>query len=162
MPPKKAKDENNPQSNKISNTSSFAPETKTPDVQVQNTKYEGIVLRSAVAQQLDKDIDCAINDNISSSNKKVHGSINHLRMRELMEPDMDANEQEENIVSKLKASILVDVKGIREEIITSFNGAAYDILQDVLGQHLPKVLHENEILKNLISDLTKEVSALKI
>jgi len=41
-----------------------------------------------------------------------------------MEPDMDANEQEENIVSKLKASILVDVKGIREEIITSFNGAA--------------------------------------
>ena len=74
-------------------------------------------------------------------------------MRELMEPDMDANDQEENIVSKLKASILVDVKGIREEIITSFNSAAYDILQDVLGEHLPKVLHENEILRKLISDL---------
>ena len=57
-------------------------------------------------------------------------------MRELMEPDTDANNQEENIVSKLKASILVDVKGIREEIITSFNSAAYDILQDVLGEHL--------------------------
>ena len=161
MPPKKAKDENNPQSNKISNTSSFAPETKTPDVQVQNTKYEGIVLLSPVAQQLDKDIDCAINDNISSSNKKVHGSINHLRMRELMEPDTDANEQEENIVSKLKASILVDVKGIREEIITSFNGAAYDILQDVLGEHLPKVIQENETLKSMLGKLSAQVSNLQ-
>ena len=69
-------------------------------------------------KKMDKDIDCAIDDNISSSNKKVHGSINHLRMRELMEPDMDANEQEENIVSKLKASVSV-VKGIREAIITT-------------------------------------------
>ena len=75
MPPKKAKDENNPQSNKISNTSSFAPETKTPDEQVQNTKYEGIMLLSPVVQQLDKDIDCAINDNISSSNKKFMAQL---------------------------------------------------------------------------------------
>ena len=71
-----------------------------------------------------------------------------------MEPDTDANEQEENIVSKLKASILVDVKGIREEIITSFNGAAYDILQDVLGEHLPKVIQENETLKSMLGKQT--------
>jgi len=119
------------------------------------------VLLAPLAQQLDKDIDCAINDNISSSNKKVHGSINHLRMRELMEPDTNANEQEENIVSKLKASILVDVKGIREEIITSFNGAAYDILQDVLGEHLPKVIQENETLKSMLGKLSEQVSNLQ-
>ena len=78
-----------------------------------------------------------------------------------MEPDMDANEQEENIVSKLKASILVDVKGIREEIITSFNGAAYDILQDVLGEHLPKVIQENETLKSMLGKLSEQVSNLQ-
>ena len=33
--------------------------------------------------------------------------------------------------------------------------------QDVLGEHLPKVLQDNEILKSMISDLTKEVSTLK-
>ena len=49
MPPRKAKDENNPQPNKVSNESNFAPETKTPDVQVQDTKYEGTVLISPVA-----------------------------------------------------------------------------------------------------------------
>jgi len=61
-----------------------------------------------------------------------------------MEPDKD-DEVQEDFVNKLKASILVDVKGIREEIISSFNSAAYDILQDVLGEHLPKVLQDNEI-----------------
>ena len=53
------------------------------------------------------------------------------------------------------------MKGIREEIVSSFNSAAYDILQDVLGEHLPKVLQENEILKTMLSGLTKEVSTLK-
>ena len=61
-----------------------------------------------------------------------------------MDPDKDVNKVEENLVNKLKASILVDVKGIREEIVSSFNSAAYDILQDVLGEHLPKVIQENE------------------
>ena len=44
-------------------------------------------------------------------------------MRELMELDKDADEVQEDLVNKLKASILVDVKGIREEIISSFNSA---------------------------------------
>ena len=82
-------------------------------------------------------------------------------MRELMELDKDADEVQEDLVNKLKASILVDVKGIREEIISSFNSAAYDILQDVLGEHLPKVLQDNGNLKSMILDLTKEVSTLK-
>ena len=119
------------------------------------------MLLSPAAQQLEKDLDSAIEDNISSTSKKCQGSINHLRMRELMEPDKDADEVEEDRVNKLKASILEDVKGIREEIISSFNSTAYDILQDVLGEHLPKVLQDNEILKSMISDLTKEVSTLK-
>ena len=59
------------------------------------------------------------------------------------------NKLEENHVNKLKASILVDVKGMREEIVRSFNSAAYDILQDVLGGHvsLPKVIQKNETKK---------------
>ena len=125
-------------------------------MQVQHTKCDGIVLLSP-----NKNLDSAIEDNISSTNKKRHGSINHLRMRELMEPNKEADKSEENLVSKLKASILVDIKGIREEIVSSFNNAAYDILQDVLGEHLPEVLQENKILKNMICDLTKEVSILK-
>ena len=149
MPPKKANDEKKatePETNKNSNRSTFKRESS-PDVQVQNTKFDGILLLSPAAQQLEKDLDSAIEDNISSTSKKCHGSINHLRMRELMEPDKDADEVQEDLVNKLKASILVDVKGIREEIISSFNSAAYDILQDVLGEHLPKVLQDNGNLK---------------
>ena len=78
-----------------------------------------------------------------------------------MEPDKDADEVQEELVNKLKASILVDVKGIREEIISSFNSAAYDILQDVLGEHLPKVLQDNGNLKSMIFDVTNQVSTLK-
>ena len=98
------------------------------------------MLLSPAAQQLQKDLDSAIKDNISSTTKQKHGAINHLQMRELMDPDKGVNELEENLVKKLKASILVDAKGIREEIVSSFNSAAYDILQDVLGEHLPKVI----------------------
>ena len=159
MPPKKAKDEiNKPETVNTANKTTLKLESS--PVQVQNTKFEGIVLLSPAAQQLHKDLNSAVEDNISSTNKKCHGSINHLRMRELMEPDKDVDEVEEHLVSKLKASILVDLQGIREEIVTSFNSAAYDILQDVLSEHLPKVLQENEALKSMISHLTEQVSNL--
>ena len=78
-----------------------------------------------------------------------------------MNPDKGVNEVEENLVNKLKASILVDVKGIREEIVSSFNSAAYDILQDVLGVHLPKVIQENETLKSMLGKLSGQVSNLQ-
>ena len=44
-------------------------------------------------------MDSATEDNISSTSKKCHGSINHLRMLELMGPDKDADEMEEKIQS---------------------------------------------------------------
>ena len=161
MPPKKVKDETK---NTIIDTESINHNLKlqsTPDVQVQNTKFDGIVLLSPAAQQLQKDLDSAIKDNISSTTKQKHGSINHLRMRELMEPDKGVDELEENLVDKLKASILVDVQGIREEIVRSFNSAAYDILQHVLGVHLPKVIQENETLKSMLGTLSAQVSNLQ-
>ena len=161
MPPKKVKDETK---NTKTDTDSINPNLKlqsTPDVQVQNTKFDGIVLLSPAAQQLQKDLDSAIKDNISSTTKQKHGSINHLRMRELMEPDKGVDELEENLVDKLKASILVDVQGIREEIVSSFNSAAYDILQDVLGVHLPKVIQENETLKSMLGTISAQVSNLQ-
>ena len=56
MPPKKAKDENNkPETDKNSNKSTFKRES-TPTVQVQNTKFDGILLLSPAAQQLEKDL----------------------------------------------------------------------------------------------------------
>ena len=161
MPPKKAKDEtSNTKTDRDSNNPNLNLQS-TPDIQVQNTKFDGIVLLSPAAQQLQKDLDSAIKDNISSTTKQKHGSINHLQMRELMDPEKGVNELEENLVNKLKASILVDVKGIREEIVSSFNSAAYDILQDVLGEHLPKVIQENETLKSMLGKLSAQVSNLQ-
>jgi len=161
MPPKKAKDEtSHTKTDRDSNNPNLNLQS-TPDIQVQNTKFDGIVLLSPAAQQLQKDLDSAIKDNISSTTKQKHGAINHLQMRELMDPDKGVNELEENLVNKLKASILVDVKGIREEIVSSFNSAAYDILQDVLGEHLPKVIQENETLKSMLGKLSAQVSNLQ-
>ena len=53
-------------------------------------------------------------------------------MRELMEPDKGVDKLEENHVNKLKASILLDVKGIWKEVVSSSNSASYDILEDTL------------------------------
>ena len=75
MTPKKAKDQT---SNTKTDTDSNNPNLKlqsTPDVQVQNTKFDGIVLQSPAAQQLQKDLDNAIKDNISSTATQKHGSI---------------------------------------------------------------------------------------
>ena len=119
------------------------------------------MLLSPATQQLQKDLDSAIKDNISSTIKQKHGSINHLQMRELMDPDKGVNELEENLVNKLKASILVDVKGIREEIVSSFNSAAYDILQDVLGEHILKVIQENETLKSMLDNFPRKFQTSK-
>ena len=82
-------------------------------------------------------------------------------MQELMDPDKGANELEENLVNKLKAWILVDVKGLRKEIVSSFNSAAFDILQDVLGEHLPKALQENKTLKSMPGKLSAQGSTLQ-
>ena len=157
MPPKKAKDESsNTQTDRDSNNPNLNLQL-TPDIKVRNTTFDGIVLLSPAAQQLQKDLDSAIKDNISSTNKQKHGAINHLQMLELIDPDKGVNELEENLVNKLKASILVDVKGIREEIVCSFNSAAYDILQDVLGEHLPKVKQEKEALQSMLGKLSAQV-----
>ena len=99
----KAKEES---TNTKTDTDSNNPNLKlqsTPDIQVQNTKFDGIVLLSPAAQQLQKDLDSAIKDNISSTTKQKHGSINHLQMRKLMDPDKGVNELAENLVNKLKA-----------------------------------------------------------
>ena len=78
-----------------------------------------------------------------------------------MDPDKGVNELAENLVNKLKAWILVDVKGLRKEIVSSFNSAAFDILQDVLGEHLPKVLQENKTLKSMPGKLSAQGSTLQ-
>ena len=99
MPPKKAKDEtSNTKTDRDSNNPNLKLQS-TPDIQVQNTKFDGIVLLSPAAQQLQKDLDSAIKDNISSTTKQKHGAINHLQMRELMDPDKGVNELEENLVN---------------------------------------------------------------
>ena len=117
----------------------------TPSVQVQNTKFDGIILLIPAVQQNKKDLYSAIKDNISSITKKKHGSINHLRMRELMEPDKGVDKLEENHVNKLKASILLDVKGIWKEVVSSFNSASYGILEDVLDEHFLKLYRRTKL-----------------
>ena len=72
------------------------------------------MLLSPAAQELQKDLESAIKDNISSTTKQKNGSINHFQMRELTDPDEGVNKLEENLVNKLKALILV-VKGIKGE-----------------------------------------------
>ena len=65
MPPKKAKDEtSHTKTDRDSNNPNLNLQS-TPDIQVQNTKFDGIVLLSPAAQQLQKDLDSAIKDNIS-------------------------------------------------------------------------------------------------
>ena len=54
MPPKKAKDEtSNTKTDRDSNNPNLNLQS-TPDIQVQNTKFDGIVLLSPAAQQLQK------------------------------------------------------------------------------------------------------------
>ena len=66
---------------------------------------------------MNKDMESAIEDNIASPNKNLHGSINHLSMRKLMSAQNKVNEQEELLVHNLNSFILVDVRGMSEEII---------------------------------------------
>ena len=82
-------------------------------------------------------------------------------MRKLMNAQNEVNEQEELLVHKLKSSILVDVKGMSEEIISGIQTAAYDILQEVFTAAIPQLVQENEILKLMLTDLSKQVSNLQ-
>ena len=111
---------------------------------------------------MSKDLEHAIEDNITSPNKSIHGSINHLKLRELMDVGREVNTQEEAIVEKLKSSILVDVKGMADEIISGITSAGYDILRDVFTETAPQLLKENEILKNMLTHLTEQVLQLKL
>ena len=82
MPSKKAKDKDKLETNIFKTP---APSSlRQPQVQIQNTKFNGIVQLFLTFQQLNKDLECAIEDNIASPNKNLHCSINHLSMRELM------------------------------------------------------------------------------
>ena len=45
-----------------------------------------------------------------------------------MDVGREVNTQEEAIVEKLKSAILVDVKGMADEIISGITSAGYDIL----------------------------------
>ena len=83
---------------------------------------------------MSKDLEHAIEDNITSPNKSIHGSINHLKLRELMDAGREVNTQEKAIVEKLKSSILVDVKGMADEILAGITSAGYDILRDIFTE----------------------------
>ena len=159
MPPKKAKDKDEPAKHNFETPA--LTYLRQPEVQIQNTEFDGIVQLSPTFQQLNKDMECAIEDNIASPNKNLHGSINHLSMRKLMSAQNEVNEQEELLVHKLKSSILVDVKGMSEEIISGIQTAAYDILQEVFTAAVPQLVQENEILKSMLTDLSKQVSDLQ-
>ena len=159
MPSKKAKDKDKLETHIFETP---APSyLSQPEVQIQSTKFDGIVQLSPTFQQLNKDMECAIEDNIASPNKNIHGSINHLSMRELMNTHEEVNEQEELLVHKLKSSILVDVKGMSEEIISGIQTAAYDILQEVFTAAVPQLVRENEILKSMLTNLSEQVSTLQ-
>ena len=164
MPPRKAKHEINSSLKTPVEKSTFAqPESENSpaQIEIQQTKFEGILELSPV-QQLSKDLEHAIEDNITSPNKSIHGSINHLKLRELMDVGREVNTQEEAIVEKLKSSILVDVKGMADEIISGITSAGYDILRDVFTETAPQLLKENEILKNMLTHLTEQVLQLKL
>ena len=64
-----------------------------------------------------KDLDQAIESNISSPKKLTHGSIKHLNLQELVDADSEVNIQEEDTVEILKSSIFVDVNGMADETI---------------------------------------------
>ena len=48
-----------------------------------------------------------------------------------------------------------------EEIISGIQTAAYDILQEVFTAAVPQLVQENEILKSMLTDLSKQVSDLQ-
>ena len=79
-----------------------------------------------------------------------------------MDVGREVNTQEEAIVEKLKSAILVDVKGMADEIISGITSAGYDILRDVFTETAPQLLQENEILKNMLTHLTGQVLHLKL
>jgi len=66
----------------------------------------------------------------------------------------EVNTQEENLVEKLKSSILVDVKGKADKIMSGITSAGYDVLRDVFTETALQLLQENEILKNMLTHLT--------
>ena len=53
------------------------------------------------------------------------------------------------------------MKGMSEEIISGIQTAAYDILQEVFTAAVPQLVQENEILKSMLTDLSKQVSDLQ-
>ena len=73
MPSKKAKDKDEPAKNHFETSGST--HLRQPEVQIQNTEFDGIVQLSPTFQQLNKDMECAIEDNIASPNKNLHDSI---------------------------------------------------------------------------------------
>ena len=80
MASKRGKDKEEPEK-KIETSASTL---RQPEVQIQNTIFHGIVQLSPTFQQMNKEMECAIEDNIASPNKNLHGSINHLNMCKLM------------------------------------------------------------------------------
>ena len=100
-------------------------------------------------------MESAIEDNIASPNKNLHGSINHLSMRKLMSAQNKVNEQEELLVHKLISYILVDVKGMSEAIISGIQTAAYDILQEVFTAAFPQLVQENKIVKSMLTNMSE-------
>ena len=48
-----------------------------------------------------------------------------------------------------------------EEIISGIQTAAYDILREVLTAAVPQLVQENEILKSMLTNLSKQVSDLQ-
>ena len=58
-------------------------------------------------------------------------------------------------------SILIDVKGMSEEIISGIQTEAYDILQEVFPAAVSQLVQENEILKSMLTNMSKQVSDLQ-
>ena len=69
--------------------------------------------------------------------------------------------QEEDTTKKLKSLILVDVKGMPGEIVSGITSAGYDILQDVFTEAALHLLQKNEMLKNMLTNLTQQVLHLQ-
>ena len=100
MPPRKAKHEIDNSFKTPLEKSAFAqPESENSpaQIEIQQTKFEGILELSPV-QQMSKDLEHAIEGNITSPNKSIHGSINHLKLQELMDAGREVNTQEKAIV----------------------------------------------------------------
>ena len=159
MPPKKAKDNNELGKNNFKTPASTY--LRQPEVQIQNTEFDGIVQLSPTFQQLNKDMECAIEDNIASPNKNLHGSINHLSMRKLMSAQNEVNEQEEHLkVAKPLAFPDIFHQGISLQKLnpstteTPSNAFVIDVKGDT-SQPASKQIHQKEVQHPLTTPNSK-------